>query len=44
MPSNDPGRPPKGPGSGGRRQPLEIHIIVTNATAKELADADDGDD
>lgn len=44
VPSDDPGRPPKGPGSGGRRDPIEIRIIVSNATAKELADADDDDD
>jgi hypothetical protein len=35
-PSNDPGRPPKGPGSGsvGKPRPIEVHITVTTEEAK----------
>lgn len=45
-PSNDPQRPPKGPASGSLANPrrVQIEVIVTNATAEELADAPDSDD
>lgn len=32
QPSNDPGRPPKGPGSVSRREPLEIRVTVVHTT------------
>jgi hypothetical protein len=45
-PSNDPGRPPKGLASGSLANPRRtvIHIIVSDATAEDLADAPDTDD
>jgi hypothetical protein len=45
-PSDDPERPPKGPGSGSLANPnrITIDIRITNATALELADAPDEDD
>lgn len=45
-PSDDPERPPKGLASGTLANPrrVQIEIIVTNATAEELADAPDDDD
>lgn len=45
-PSNDPQRPPTGPASGSLANPrrVQVDVIVTSATAEELADAPDSDD
>jgi hypothetical protein len=45
-PSNDPQRPPAGPASGSLANPrrVRVDVIVTSATAEELADAPDSDD
>lgn len=45
-PSSDPQRPPTGPASGSLANPrrVQVEVIITEATAEELADAPSSDD